>query len=197
MLYYTIHKIPFLRKNFEKYFSGWGAKKLALFYPYLSESETILDIGSGSGLISSKLLQKDRKVTSVDLSDSSLIERVRPIVYDGETLPFSNSSFDAALLITVLHHCTEPKKVLSEALRVGKRVVILEDVYTNRLQRFFTQLADTLVNFGSSKMPYQNKSCSGWLAVFQELNAKVVHEEGKRTAIFFRQHVFIIEAHSR
>jgi len=53
--------------------------------------------------------------------------RIPVVSFDGRRLPFPAGSFDACLLIDVLHHAESPEALLSEAARVGSGRVLLKD----------------------------------------------------------------------
>jgi SAM-dependent methyltransferase len=71
---------------------------------------SILDVGCGIGLTDRYLAESFGSVGAVDVSEESLAvaRDANPTVayqaYDGETLPFSNGSFDVTFAIGVLHH---------------------------------------------------------------------------------------------
>jgi SAM-dependent methyltransferase len=50
---------------------------------------------------------------------------VRP--FDGQTLPAPDCSYDAVLLVDVLHHAADPRQLLREARRVARRTVVVKD----------------------------------------------------------------------
>ncbi|MEX2589857.1 MAG: methyltransferase domain-containing protein, partial [Chitinophagales bacterium] len=107
----------------------------------------VLDIGCGNGGFSLKLMQEGFDVTPLDIQDKSAFEQIKPLVFDGKNLPFEDNTFDTALLITVLHHTTAQKELISEALRAARQVLIMEDVYGNALQKQATFWMDSLVNW--------------------------------------------------
>ncbi len=77
----------------------------------------IIDIGCAEGYI-----WKDRpNVTSVDLDDHGLNNFIKAPAHD---IPVSDKSFDYAILGEILEHVPDPKKVIKEAARVAKKVVI-------------------------------------------------------------------------
>ena len=71
--------------------------------PYLKGK--VLDVGMGSGSFSCLLKQEGHEVDGVDVVDLSMYEDMKPVIYDGENLPFRNGEYDTALLMVVLHHC--------------------------------------------------------------------------------------------
>jgi len=89
----------------------------------------ILDVGCGDGQIAENLsrrLDEGCEIIGLDvmLRDLSAI----PVTeYDGRTIPFEDGSFDAVLLVDVLHHTTDAAALLKEAARVARVCVIVKD----------------------------------------------------------------------
>jgi SAM-dependent methyltransferase len=52
--------------------------------------------------------------------------------FDGLTIPFDDSTFDAAILVDVLHHAEDPRLLLREAARVAP-VVVVKDHLADRI----------------------------------------------------------------
>jgi len=98
--------------------------------PFLRDERTILDVGSSNGRLVASLTQgmPGVSVTGVDVhvQPGALIPIEK---YDGRTLPFSDDSFDCALLVDVLHHADDPTALLREAARVSRRHVLIKDHY--------------------------------------------------------------------
>lgn len=183
---------------FGKFYSSrlgqaWIRKKLQPVLPHLSQGQQHVDVGCGNGLIVQHLRQKDYPCVAVDVADLSIVPEVAVIVYDGLHLPFEDKAFDTALLLTVLHHTPDPIPVLEETARIAKRLVIVEDVYSNKFQQYLTYGMDTLVNLGHSSMTYQNKSDAGWKAAFEAMNWQVVAESSQSILLFFRQATYVLE----
>jgi len=113
--------------------SGLTSKKLL---PYIDDGESVLDIGCGLGY-QARDIQRKKQVTVtgidvVDYTDSDFECKL----FDGAHIPFPNQSFDVSYLAYVLHHAEKPIKLLSDALRVTKkRVIILEDTPRNDFDR--------------------------------------------------------------
>lgn len=145
--------------------------------PFLNKNKAILDLGCGRGIISETLLKEGLKVTPLDVQDLSFVERVRPVIYDGEKIPFDADAFDVSLLITVLHHTPEPEKIIIEAQRVSKRMVIIEDVYVNWIHRQITYFVDGLLNLQFKGQPHSNKSDEQWKETFKELGLQLKHSQ--------------------
>lgn len=171
----------------------WDAKqKFQRIQPVLTKGASILDIGSGYGTVTEVLKNNHFSVTVVDVADQSIRDDLKPTLYDGTTLPFANNSFDFALLLTVLHHCPKPEQMLSEAARVGRKVVVIEDVYRNRLQQYLTWFTDSLLNFEFKGHPHTNKSRQEWSETCEDLGLQFELIRSDRFLLFFRQETYII-----
>jgi SAM-dependent methyltransferase len=48
-------------------------------------------------------------------------------MFDGQLIPYADSSFDAVLFVDVLHHTTEPTALLAEAVRVARQAIVIKD----------------------------------------------------------------------
>lgn len=134
--------------------------------PYIKESTTLVDIGSGTGDVAYLLKNLGKDVTAVDVSDFHGPRLVTPIIYDGKKLPFKDKSFDTALLLMVLHHTPDPAIVFSEAARVAKEIVLIETTYTNSIDRFFTILSDGLGNLRLDASWTSYKTDGNWKKFF-------------------------------
>jgi ubiquinone/menaquinone biosynthesis C-methylase UbiE len=106
----------------------------------------VLDVGMGSGGNSFFLNRKGFDVTSVDVADLSIYEDLKPVIYDGHKLPFKDNQFDTAVIVHVLHHCSDGLEVLNEAKRVAKRVVLVEDTFRNKFEWFWVATFDSITN---------------------------------------------------
>jgi ubiquinone/menaquinone biosynthesis C-methylase UbiE len=117
-----ISKLPSVRNALIR-LAIWRAKeKICELIPHLKLTDNILDIGSGNGVLCYELMQQNFNVTPLDVDNLSLLQEAKPIIYNTPRMPFEDSSFDVALLITVLHHTQNPIQVLSEAKRLAKKI---------------------------------------------------------------------------
>ncbi len=151
------------------------SKQLVTFIePHLGKGDRILDIGSGACCLCEILLKRGWNVTPIDVKDMSLVKNIHPILYDGKRIPAKANDFDVALLITVLHHTKYPEKIIEEAKRVAKRIVIIEDVYTGEAHRKLTNFLDSLFNFEFADHPHTNKTDAEWKKTFGNIGLKLV-----------------------
>lgn len=190
-----LYSIPFLRSlYFNRIGLWWIRRKVAPFINHLSVTDKIIDVGSGNGLVADFLRQQGFDVTPLDIVSMPYHERVAPIVYDGKTMPFEEKSFDVALILTVLHHIERPEPVLEEAQRIAHKIIIIEDIYKNKLQKYATFFMDWLVNLGYSPAPHTNKNDKGWRMTFDNMELKVLHTVQWRVLLLFRQVVYILQS---
>jgi len=132
---------------------------------YISIRSKILDVGSGNGFLASRLKEKGFNITGVD----TLVPKktfISVSKFDGETLPFSDKSFDVILLIDVLHHVRDQRKLLRECRRVADRIIIKDHTWGNPIELFFLYLSDYLSNKPKGvDLPFNFISRSKWKEV--------------------------------
>jgi len=115
---------------------GWGPQtaridpsRAELIKKYL-QGKRILDLGCGSGIWVDYFTRRGYKATGVDFVQEFISQAKKK--YQGnfttggaEKLPFPAGSFDTVLMFSVLEHIDDQKKVLQEAKRVGKRLILI------------------------------------------------------------------------
>lgn len=172
----------------------WDAKfKIERISEYLSPKDKILDIGTGPGSVCLLMNRRGYNLTPIDVQNRTLSQEIEPEIYDGKNLPYKNASFDSALILTVLHHTPNPEEILLEAKRVADKIIIIEDIYTNPIQRYLTYFVDSIVNMEFSGHPHSNKSDREWKEVFLELGLKLKAAKYHRFLLFFRQATYYLE----
>ena len=175
-----------------------AGQRLGLFEYYLL-GKKVIDIGLGTGIMAKLLMKKNFKVVGVDVTNTTLYPRIQPILYDGKKIPFKNNSMDTGLLICVLHHCIKQIDVLKEAMRVCKRIIIMEDTFRNEFERFLVSARDSVGNFEFYSHDYH--SSEDWLKIFDKLGWKSIYTKEWSSVTFYgmygRQTLFVIEPISR
>jgi SAM-dependent methyltransferase len=120
----------------EDYYRGWLDH--ILHHGDLEGRERVLDVGCGTGRYTTKVQARlGRPMVGMDLS-AGMLERAREKVMagadlrlvrgDAHDLPFLDDSFDAAMLILVVHHIEDLPGMAGELLRVlgpGGRVMFM------------------------------------------------------------------------
>lgn len=165
------------------FFSGFvnlyeRADKFAeLFQADLDPGSSVLDIGSGSGIYYSILKSRGMEVTLLDVIRFKSCPF--PVtLYDGRHFPFADESVDTSLLVTVLHHTSDPLQILKEAARVSrKNVIVIEDIYESFLGGVITRIRDMFFNFEYVGHPLQFRSAKDWEKDFLGLGYSLVRVE--------------------
>jgi len=96
--------------------------------------------------------------------------------YDGVQLPFGKGSFDACLIIDVLHHATDPLTLLMDACRVSRDCVLIKDhLAEHALDRWTLRVMDWI---GSRPhgvhIPYQYRSHSQWQELYSRAGVVLI-----------------------
>ena len=151
---------------------------VSLFGSSIPHRSKVLDIGGGWGFYVDPLTRsRDCRVTVLDVTKPGF-SKAPVVTYSGGEMPFPDKSFDVSLLITVLHHVKSPEKVLAEARRVTRRmVIVVEDLYRHWAGRIWTILRDSLFNLEFIGHPCQFRKKREWFECFQKLGFKLESEQ--------------------
>jgi SAM-dependent methyltransferase len=140
--------------------------------PLLPADATVLDVGCGDGLIDALIMEgrPDLRVSGIDVLVRS--RTAMPVVeFDGRTIPYGAATFDAVIMIDVLHHADSPRGLLEEAKRVAREVIVIKD-HTSEglLDDAVLRLMDWAGNAHHGvSLPYQYWSQRQWRETFGEL----------------------------
>lgn len=139
---------------------------------------SVLDVGAGTGemAIAINQLRPELSITGADIY-------IRPKTfipvkqYDGNRLPFENGTFDAVMVVDVLHHCDDSVAVLRECARVSRRWILIKDhVSNNTWDRLRLRFMDWVGNRAHNVvLPYNYLSEVEWSRVFDLIG--LVHEK--------------------
>lgn len=171
--------------------SGYVQRQKKILAPYLGEVRTLLDFGCGD-LSLARLLHKEfptLAITGVDVVDSGVrADGITFRLYDGQTLPFRNNTFDVSISYHVFHHCRDPRSAFGELARVTKRkLLIVEPVYRSRVDLFFMKIADRFGNGWRGvaiPMPFTFQTEATWRRFAREFHWTV--SETKSVGVFPR-----------
>lgn len=170
-----------------------AARKFRWMKEWLPVHEKHIEIGSGPGSVLDVMRKKNYYVDGLDVRDTSYREDLKPFLYDGQKMPFPEAAFDTALLPTILHHTPDPDHIIIEAMRISKRVIIIEDVYEGRLMEWLTKRFDSLMNLEFRGHPHSNRTDKEWQATFERLGLSLQHKSIHRIAGIFKQAVYVLE----
>ena len=163
------------------------AKKVYNFYKeYLKKEKMGLDIGLGNGYIAREIQENSGiNMTGVDIIDYNKT-KVKNILFDGKILPFKDKEFDIAFITEVLHHCDDPGAIIDEAKRVSSKIVILEDIYVNRVHLYIMKAYDFIMNVRHGvNTPFNFHKHEDWLKIFSKKSMKVIATKEYRFNPFY------------
>jgi ubiquinone/menaquinone biosynthesis C-methylase UbiE len=160
---------------------------------FIDKDDKLLDFGAGTCNICEILYKDGYDITPVDIEDLNFSSCVSPTLYDGETLPFSDNEFDKTLVLTVLHHIPEHKDILREIMRVSKRLIIMEDVYKNSVQKHATYFLDSLLGMEFEGHPHTNRTDREWRNLFNQLGLKIIDEKFSRSHLVFTHATYYLD----
>ena len=135
----------------------------------------VLDVGAGDGRLAARLAttRPDLQVRCVDVKIRALsafpVER-----FDGKSLPFDDGTFDAGLLVDVLHHADDPLALLAEVQRVATMVLVKDHALEGWLADPTLRFMDWVGNARHGiPLPFRYWTRSAWLAAFEGLGLRV------------------------
>lgn len=142
----------------------------------LPRNATVLDVGAGDGMIARVVMNARPDLTIRGVDVLARAESHIPVtLFDGTTIPHADGEFDAAMMVDVLHHASDQRRLLSEMRRVVKRTIVIKDhVVQGALARPTLAFMDWVGNarYGVS-LPYSYWTAAEWDRAFAELKLTV------------------------
>lgn len=183
------------KKRFMNWIEDCRARRVVrILKPYIHG--TTLDVGCWDGHVTKQLDHDD--IIGID-SVAPPKPQIEVRQFNGTQIPFEDKAFDTVVCSTVLHHAEDPKALLEEMKRVGKKIVVLEDAYDTVFDKMSVLLLHALI-FRLEKMPYQVsgfRSGKSWKRFFTEHSLKVTlctrHSSIIPTWLFLRHYLFVLE----
>ena len=162
---------------------------VALLTEHLGTNGVVLDIGCGSGRIAGSLTAENRKIVAIDLSDSmarAAYDALRGSVIraDAQSLPFANESVDAALMIWVINHVSNPFAAIQDVhrvLRPGGRLLYLSGIPIHPDWDVLGKILKRLDRLRQESVQLERN----FRNVAEQIGFKVLHE--KNHVVCFRQ----------
>jgi SAM-dependent methyltransferase len=149
------------------------AERIGRLLPVNAE---VLDVGTGSGRIA-KLWSEARSDISVEGIDVLVrSEALIPVrEFDGRTIPYADKSMDIVAFVDVLHHSTDPERLLREAARVARHGVVIKDhLAETRVDHMVLRFMDWVGNAPHGVvLPYNYLPRARWHALFDAAQLSV------------------------
>ena len=159
-----------VRNFFETAATEWDEMRLTYYDEQVIETmadaigvdstQTVLDVGTGTGFIAAGLAPRARRVIGIDNSPAMLevardnhgklgIDNVELREGDLSRLPLDDGSVDAAVANMVLHHAEDPAGMLAEMARVVRPGgwVAISDAIEHPYEWMRTEQADIWLGF--------------------------------------------------
>lgn len=137
----------------------------------LPDNAKVLDVGTGDGWLAAMIMERrhDLAIQGVDV----LVRpgtRIPVAGFDGCRLPFDSEMFDCVMLIDVLHHTTDPRIQVAEAVRVSKHYIIIKDhLLEGAFARPTLKIMDWVGNRGHDVvLAYNYLKRSAWQDIFSD-----------------------------
>jgi len=108
-----------IAKGYNELYGKEQLEKFEIIKDYIHGK--VLDVGCGTGIITSKIPDSIGIDSSIELLKQSKKNR---LLANAENLPFKNKVFDTVISLTVIQDTKNPQRVVNECERVGKNIII-------------------------------------------------------------------------
>jgi SAM-dependent methyltransferase len=136
----------------------------------------VLDVGTGDGSIAANIMKRrgDLVIEGVDVFRRPTTQ-IPVTVFDGQHLPFADSSFDCVLFVDVLHHTDDADLLVRESARVATNSVVIKD---HLLEGMFAGLTLRFMDWVGNRghdvvLPYNYLRRSRWDQIFKGAGLQV------------------------
>jgi len=155
----------------------------SLIVSHLQVGDKVLDIGCGSGMLGAAV--REHRSCPIGITYRGLEKSKRGgepfevIEHTTGSLPFRDQEFDVVILADVLHHEEQEGSLLSEAVRVCKRSVVVKDIKPNGFLGFWRLcFLDWAANHPHEvKCLYRFHTRREWLTIFEAHGLSPILEE--------------------
>jgi ubiquinone/menaquinone biosynthesis C-methylase UbiE len=150
--------------------------------PVIKPGDRVLDVGCGIGALGRAIMDADSYSGTITVSGLERTRRGNELIavdeYDGRTIPHPDKSFDVVILADVLHHETDPDRLLAECVRISRRLVIIKD---HKPDGLFGHSRICLLDWAANdpySVPclYRYQSLSQWRNMFSRHRLKIERE---------------------
>lgn len=157
----------------------------------------VLKVGNGLGYFAGFIAEVKPDLTVIDIQKNEQAKnKDSVIIYDGQHFPFEDKVFDSAVCTYVLHHAQFPLTVFNEMKRVAKRIIIIEQTYSNIFTKLGLIYRDIYVNFLASqlsKVYWNSYFKKGDLEkLFTKNNLTIIEHQEERKKTHWKE-LFVLE----
>lgn len=155
-----------------------------LIAPLVNDSESVLDVGCGDGMIDSLIMKKcsDTKIEGIDVLVRD-VTHIPVTEYDGYNIPIKEGDKkpDTIMTIDVLHHTDNPEQLVTEMCRCTNRYIVIKDHYKwGIISLIKLRLMDYVGNAHYKvRLPYNYLSKKKWDEIFEKNNLRIVSLDTK------------------
>jgi SAM-dependent methyltransferase len=145
----------------------------------LSGTTSVLDVGAGDGKLARAVMDN---IPGCTIEAVDVLVRPDAAVkvhhFDGRSLPFPDKSFDAVMIVDVLHHADDAAALVREASRVARKMVVIKDhVRQGILAQQRLKFMDVVGNRRHGvALPCNYFDRAQWAKMFDEAKLKVSAE---------------------
>lgn len=150
-----------------------------LISSHLRSGDRVLDIGCGFGQLGRALADATPGLQVEGVESVRRGGELIPVTaYEGTRMPWPDKTFDAVILADVLHHDLSQERLLAEATRVSKRLVIIKDhLREGFLAQQRISLLDWAANAGYNvPCTYKYNNLREWHGMIGKVSSSVVEE---------------------
>jgi ubiquinone/menaquinone biosynthesis C-methylase UbiE len=154
-----------------------------LIVSHLQAGNKVLDIGCGSGMLGAAVLEHRNRPIGIIYRGLEKSKRggepIEVIEHKMGPLPFMDREFDVVILADVLHHEEQEGSLLSEAVRVCKRFLVVKDHKPEGFLGFWRIcfLDWAANNPHEVKCLYRYHTRKEWHAIFEEYGLSRIFEK--------------------
>jgi ubiquinone/menaquinone biosynthesis C-methylase UbiE len=133
--------------------------------PHLEGAKTVLDVGSGDGLLAKSLMEM---IPTLFCEGVEVVVRPQCHIptkpFDGLRLPFPDRCFDTVMIVDVLHHTMQPGVLLKEVARVARKDIVIKD---HRIDSWLSRRAITVTDWIANRphgvpLPFNFQNSKQW-----------------------------------
>ncbi len=161
---------------FSKIYKGAAQRMCLDCEEFINRGDRILDFGCGSGIIAKAFQQHfNSEVVGVDIKDDRTIDIPFKLIKNHK-IDFNDLNFDVILISYVLHHTKDPETILKEIKRIGKRIIVYEDLpegFFSKIVCFFHEMSYKLL-FQRVDYRFSFKTEKEWRELFNKIGLRIV-----------------------